>query len=155
MKAVVSVLQIYLGDEWNVDMAPTPSGSGRGTETAILAFRKKGKGFDISAEWVGYTDLGDKRDMAVFKLKLSRGSEKKDIPVGSVHLTPDDPDRGEQMIKVAEWMVSKKDVRAISMGDFNWGITRNLVLKTTKAKRKLRSSRKMESCSSYSVLCHI
>ena len=121
MKAVVAVLQINLGDDWNVFTADHPTGTGAGTETAILAHRNHGNGFAISGQFKTYVDLGDKRDMAVFRLKLAKGSDKKELLLGSVHLTPEDPDRGEQMEAAADWLVSQGDKGAIVMGDFNWG----------------------------------
>ncbi|MCK4659904.1 MAG: hypothetical protein KAV82_10325 [Phycisphaerae bacterium] len=121
MKAVVALLQINLGDGWTVLLAPTPSGSGLGAETVILAHRKSGKGYTMSAAWDGYADLGDKRDMGVFKLTLTKDDQTKEMLLGSVHLTPEDPDRGQQMIKVADWLVARKQQLAVVMGDFNWG----------------------------------
>lgn len=100
---------------------PDPSGTGNGRETAILAHRKKGKGFEVKGEWSEYVDLGDKRVITVFKLNFSNQNDSKEILLGSVHLTPDDPGRGEQMIKAAKWFVDHKDENALIGGDFNWG----------------------------------
>ncbi len=121
MKAVVALFQINLGSNWMVLSAPTPSGSGFVAETAILAYRKNGQGYVISAIWLEYADLGDKRDMGVFKVTLTKNGETKELLLGSVHLATDDPERGEQMIKVADWLVARKQQWAIVMGDFNWG----------------------------------
>ena len=121
LSAVVAVLSVNLGDDWKVITAPSPTGVGSGTETTILAHRTNNAGYDISATWDQYVDLGDKRDMAVFKLSLSKNSESKEVYVSSVHLTPKDPDRGQQMIKVSDWLLAQDQKWAIVMGDFNWG----------------------------------
>ena len=41
--------------------------------------------------------------------------------LGSVHLKPQDPARGEEMTKAVDWLVRQDAVPAIVTGDFNWG----------------------------------
>jgi endonuclease/exonuclease/phosphatase family metal-dependent hydrolase len=119
-EVMLSLLQIAFGQEWEVIAAATATGVGSGRETCIVAYRKEGLGYKVKASWYKYVDLGDKRDMAVFKLNIT-GKSDKEILIGSVHLTPDDPDRGEQMIKAVDWLKEQKEKRAVIMGDFNWG----------------------------------
>jgi endonuclease/exonuclease/phosphatase family metal-dependent hydrolase len=126
LDAIAALLQIYLGSSWTIKLPPHPSGEKSGRETTILAHRKQALGYDISAEWHNYEDLSEgKRKMAVFRLILTKNDQKKNLYLGSVHLTPDDPERGIQMLKVAEWLVKHKDKMAIVMGDFNWGYKKN------------------------------
>lgn len=124
--AIVAMFQAFLGEGWTVVSPPHPSGVNSGRETSLLAYREKGIGFDISAQWHGYEIISDgKRDMPIYLLKLTRGHEEKEIFLGSVHLTPEDPDRGAQMIKVADWLLRQNEKPAIVMGDFNWGYSMN------------------------------
>ncbi|MCP5108434.1 MAG: hypothetical protein GY950_33920 [bacterium] len=126
LAAIAALFQIYLGGDWEIVLAPHPSGKKAGRETAILAHRKKAKGYDIVTKWQGYETISDgKRNMPVFKLILSKSGQTKDLYLGSVHLTPDDPHRGSQMIRVADWLVKHNDKMAIVMGDFNWGYKKN------------------------------
>jgi hypothetical protein len=74
VSALVSVLAINFGDNWTVLSAPAPTGVGNGTETSILAHRKQGPGYTISAAWNDYIDLGNQRDMAVYRITLSGSS---------------------------------------------------------------------------------
>lgn len=123
MQAVLAILQVFLGKNWELRTAALPSGTGNGSETSIIAYRKQAKGFKIKHKWVEYVDLGERRDMAVFKLEMVREGKMRSMLLGSVHLTPDDPHRGEEMMAVAEWLVEQRNAggRAVVMGDFNWG----------------------------------
>lgn len=145
IKGVISLLEIFLGDDWAVITPPEPTGTGNGRETTILAYRKKGKGFEIKAEWSQYVDLGDKRDMAVFKLNLSNGSDTEEILLGSVHLTPEDPDRGQQMVKAAKWLVDHKDQNALIGGDFNWGYKKTSGIENYKGENAVKKFQEEES----------
>ena len=137
LNALVAVLQVNFGNGWVVTMPPVPSGSGGGIETAILAYRTNCPGFELSGDWDGFVDLGDKRDMAVFKLILTKGTQSKEIYVGSVHLTPADPYRGQEMLKVADWLLSQGNNMAIAMGDFNWGYSRTSGVENYKGENKV------------------
>jgi endonuclease/exonuclease/phosphatase family metal-dependent hydrolase len=123
LDAVEAIFALYLGEAWVVTRPPSPSGTGQGRETTLLAYRTHGAGFSIAAVWSEYVDLGNKRDMATFTLTLTREGTgtTKELVMGSVHLTPEDPDRGTQMRKVAEWLIGQGNNQAMVMGDFNWG----------------------------------
>ena len=62
--------------------------------------------------------------MPVYEFTFAKGADTKTFLMGSVHLTPDDPHRGEQLNKVADWMIANQSANAIVMGDFNWGYKR-------------------------------
>ena len=140
LDAVEAVLQVFLGDNWNVIRAEQPSGVGAGRETAIMAYRTQGQGFAITADWGKYADLGEKRDMALFQITMTQAgsSTTQTMTFGSVHLTPEDPDRGQQMIKVAQWLVEQGDARAIVMGDFNWGYKKTSGVENYKGEHRVR-----------------
>jgi endonuclease/exonuclease/phosphatase family metal-dependent hydrolase len=122
LKAITALFQVYLGNNWKIVQPPHPSGVKTGREINLLAHRVKGSGYDINGQWHEYIDLSEgKRKMAVFKLTLKKDDEEKVFLLGSVHLTPDDPERGIQMNKVADWLVAQQGGQAIAMGDFNWG----------------------------------
>ncbi|WP_089717857.1 endonuclease/exonuclease/phosphatase family protein [Candidatus Entotheonella palauensis] len=141
LDAVVAVFQMYLGSGWVVTRAVRPSGTGAGRETAMLAYRRQAMGYSMDATWAGYVDLGEKRDMATFRLTLIQDetANAKDLLLGSVHLTPDDPDRGSQMIKVAAWMEGQSDERAIAMGDFNWGYRKKSGVENYRGEAQIRA----------------
>jgi len=139
MDGVVALFSINLGEEWRVIMAPGPSGVINGTETTILAFRKQAKGFTIRAIWQEYVDLGEFRDMAVFKVTTSANGNIKDLILASVHLTPKDPERGAQMIKVSDWLISQGQKQAVVMGDFNWGYEKKSGVINYLGEEKIRS----------------
>lgn len=123
LESVVALVQVHLGDDWELVMSPKPSGLGRGAESSILAHRRTENGLEFSAEWKEWIDLGTRRDMAIFTLRVTpiSGGEEAVLLLGSVHLKPDDPIRGEEMIKVTDWMVENESENAIVCGDFNWG----------------------------------
>ncbi|WP_417432763.1 hypothetical protein [Kiloniella sp.] len=58
--------------------------------------------------------------MATFKLLLKKDSNIKQLQLASVHLKPDDPYRGQEMIKAADWLISQS-IPTIVTGDMNWG----------------------------------
>lgn len=123
-RAVVSWFQIFLGDEWKTVSPLKPSGLGSPAESSLLAYRTKGKGFDINVTWDSFVDLGNElRDMATFKVHLNKGGATQTWLLGSVHLKPDDPIRGKEMKKVAAWLKGQSEAgsHALVMGDFNWG----------------------------------
>lgn len=121
LRSVQSLWQIRLGDSWEVVVAPDASGSGGGRETSMVAHRKVRNGNPISVTWEGFHELGASRDMAVWKIDLS---DNTTILAGSVHLTPSDPARGQEMINMAQWLVDHKNEHAMVMGDMNWGYQR-------------------------------
>lgn len=138
MKSVEAIFQLYLGDNFIVKMPPTPSGTGNESESTILVYRKKGIGYSMSAEWDGYVDIGDKRDMAVFKLTLQKNATTKNLYVGSVHLSPKDPHRGEQMLKLVDWVTSQQNKEIVVMGDFNWGYQKVSGVENYKGEKRIR-----------------
>lgn len=123
LEAIKGIFQAYLGSNWKVILAKEASGTGSARETAMLAHRIQCKGFSISASQnLGYIDISQERDMAVFEIIIDSTHA---IYLGSVHLTPKDPMRGEQMLNVANWMIANPDKPIIVMGDFNWGYQRS------------------------------
>ena len=141
LDAVVAVFQMYLGSNWVVTRAFRPSGTGAGRETALLAYRKQADGYRMEATWAGYVDLGEKRDMATFRLTLIQDEigTTKDLLLGSVHLTPEDPDRSDQMLKVVAWLEGHSDERAIVMGDFNWGYKKTSGVENYRGETQVRA----------------
>ncbi len=127
LRSVVALVRIHLGDEFDLVVSPKPSGTGRGAESSILAHRKHANGLSLVAEWKEWVDLGTRRDMAVFKLKATAvaGGTATDLLLGSVHLKYKDPIRGEEMNKVADWMVANHSKNIIVCGDFNWGFAKS------------------------------
>ena len=123
-ESILSVFQTYFGLNWKVITAEEPSGNGQGRETTIVAHRIEAAGFRILVEWIKYVDLGPRRDMALFEVRLQGSNGSSAFQLGSVHLKPDDPYRGQEMIKVADWLVEQSNNAAIVMGDFNWGYKR-------------------------------
>lgn len=141
LDAVVAVFQTYLGRGWVVTQAVRPSGLGAGRETAILAYRKQADGYSMAATWAGYVDLGEKRDMATYRLTLIQDetAATKDLLLGTVHLTPEDPERGAQMLKVAAWLEGHSDERSIVMGDFNWGYRKTVGVENYQGEAQVRA----------------
>ena len=91
-------------------------------EVGLAAYREQCQGYTASLAWQEFVDLGELRDMAVFKLTLTKSAESQEILLCSVHLKPQEPERVEQMDKVADWILARQsDVQVIVMGDFNWG----------------------------------
>lgn len=125
LQFVLSALSIFFGPDWKIITADMPTGANSGRETTILAYREQPIGYDLSVEWKEYVDLGNKRDMAVFRVETSSDRDKWKFLLGSVHLKPEDPDRGSEMTKAVDWLVRQDEVPAIIVGDFNWGYSRN------------------------------
>lgn len=121
---ILAAFTTYFGSDWNVTTADKPTGSGQGSETTILAHRKMAKDFRIAVDFKEYIDLGERRDMAVFQARLEGYDRSESLLLGSVHLKPRNPYRGEEMIKAADWLVEQKVIPAIVLGDFNWGYDR-------------------------------
>jgi endonuclease/exonuclease/phosphatase family metal-dependent hydrolase len=121
LDSIVALLRIHFGPEWTVVVADGASGSGPGRETSLVAFRQEPPGYQLSVAWDGYFDLGRSREMAVWQIEARQGDQSQTLSIGSVHLTPKDPDRGSEMIKMADWLAARKDQQAIALGDMNWG----------------------------------
>ncbi len=124
LDAIEALLRINLGDGWNIVRSPksTDANVSSSNEVGLAAYREKCNGFTASLAWEEFVDLGELRDMAVFKLTLAKSDKSREILLGSVHLKPEEPERVEQMDKVADWILARpSDVQVIVMGDFNWG----------------------------------
>ncbi len=121
LRSIKALLEIQLGSEWQVAIADTGSGSGAGRETSLVAYRKNAAGYSIDVAWQGFEELGTSRDMATWALKLTNGTDSETLQVGSVHLTPNDPDRGSEMIKMTDWLLAHKNELALVLGDMNYG----------------------------------
>ena len=124
IKSVISLIQVNLGSDWIVKSAVGATGVGHGRETSVLAYRQNPGGYSLSAKWVGFTELDKSRGLAEWELKLEKGDVIKNISIGSVHLTPQDPARGIEMTKAADWLLAKGQQHAILLGDMNWGYQR-------------------------------
>ena len=118
---ILSAFSIFFGPDWKIITAETPTGTGRGRETTIVAYRESAKGFRLTVEWQEYVDLGSRRDMAVFRVRASSERGTRTFQLGSVHLKPQDPIRGAEMTKAVDWLVRQTSVPVIVAGDFNWG----------------------------------
>ena len=121
--AMTELFKIFFGPLWTVVSDGLPSGSGPGAETSILIHRKQAEGYGLSAAWTGFVDLGERREMGSFLLTASNESGSEKIAIGSVHLKPDDPERGEEMNLMTDWLIqqAEQNLQAIVMGDMNWG----------------------------------
>lgn len=122
-RAILSQLQIALGEEWDLCVPSAPSGMDRGREANIVVFRKNCNGFSCQVSWNSYVDLGPGRDMPVFDVSLNKNAASFSFHLGSVHLKPDDPERGEEMLKLAAWLDQNVN-KVLVAGDFNWGYRR-------------------------------
>jgi endonuclease/exonuclease/phosphatase family metal-dependent hydrolase len=119
-RAIVLQLELAFGDGWEICLPDEPSGVGNGREANIIAYRTNCNGFACSVTWDQFVDLGDRRDMAVFNVRLRSGNDSQALRLGSVHLKPDDPHRGQEMIRMANWIASN-NTDLVVVGDFNWG----------------------------------
>jgi endonuclease/exonuclease/phosphatase family metal-dependent hydrolase len=118
LTSVKDLWQIHLGDDWVVALADHGSGKGAGRETSMVAHRKSVNGKSIKATFNGYYELGKSRDMPLWDIEIAGGES---VLIGSVHLTPDDPARGQEMLNMLNWLKSKKDQYAVVLGDMNYG----------------------------------
>lgn len=123
-QVILSAFRIYFGPGWKIITAERPTGQGKGSESTIVAYREVAGRARLSVKWQEYVDLGSRRDMAVFKVRLSSERGTRTLQLGSVHLKPTDPDRGAEMTKAVDWLVSQHAVPTIVAGDFNWGYPR-------------------------------
>ena len=121
--AMAAVYKSYLGDEWEFVMAksPTPQKLSAGTELPCIAYKKEVNGMNIRASWNDYFDLGERRDMGMFNVTCEKGNRTENFTIGSVHTKPSCPERGDELLKIAEYVETNQNEKFIIMGDFNWG----------------------------------
>lgn len=123
LQAFTDVLQSYLGEEWEFVFAnsATPETFGGAAEIPCIGYRSTRGSLTINAKWSGYYDLGEARDMGTFQVTCSKGVEKKLFTIGSVHTKPTCPERGNELLRIADYIEEHEDDNYILMGDFNWG----------------------------------
>ena len=137
-KAIIEQLKIAFGEEWDICIPAKPSGIGRGREANIVAYKRNCNGYACEVKWDSYIDLGDRRDMPLFSVELSKNGNTQNISLGSVHLKPDDPYRGEEMIKLANW-ISVNNSNLIIVGDFNWGYRRTAYIENYLGEKRIKA----------------
>lgn len=123
LEASVAVLNSYLGDDWEFVFAnsPTPESLGAAAEIPCIGYRMIRGEATINASWTGYYDLGEARDMGLFNVVCSKGAKKEEFTIGSVHTKPTCPQRGKELLKVADYIDEHEEDNYILLGDFNWG----------------------------------
>jgi len=123
LRASTAVLTTYLGNEWNFVFAdnPTPETLGPAAEIPCIGYRTTRGQLTITASWEGYYDLGSARDMGLFEVVCSNGTAQEEFTIGTVHTKPDCPERGKELLKVANYVDSHENENYILLGDFNWG----------------------------------
>lgn len=119
LASVKALWQIQLGEDWQVQLAA--GGSGAGRETSMVAHRKITNGKTLDVAFNGFHELGESRDMPLWTVTVAGFTT---ILIGSVHLTPNDPMRGREMLNMLDWLVSNKNRNAMVMGDMNYGYQR-------------------------------
>lgn len=127
LRVATTVIGSFLQDEWEFVFADTPSPEALGgaAEISCIGYRLKRNGIAIKGSWSGYYDLGDARDMGTFKLTCTRGNATEKFTIGSVHTKPTCPGRGEELLKIANYIDANVNNNYILMGDFNWGYYSN------------------------------
>ncbi|NQX98996.1 MAG: hypothetical protein HRT73_14130, partial [Flavobacteriales bacterium] len=124
IEGLKKVFEVFLGgDNWKVISAPkyNPVGKEKDAEIPMLAYKKKAKGFSISASWKEYYEIGDKRDLGVFDVTCKKGSKTESFELSTIHTKPDCPHRGEQLLGISKYIEEHKKEKFIIAGDFNWG----------------------------------
>ncbi len=123
LEASTEVLKTYLGDEWQFVFAETatPITFGGAAEIPCIGYRSTRENISISANWAGYYDLGDARDMGTFTVTCTNGTEQEQFTLGTLHTKPTCPQRGYELLKVADYIDAHENDNYILMGDFNWG----------------------------------
>lgn len=123
LRVATTVLGAFLQDEWEFVFAdtPTPEALGGAAEIPCIGYRVQRNGIGIKGSWSGYYDLGEARDMGTFKLACTRGNVTEQFTIGSVHTKPTCPGRGEELLKIADYIDANVNNNYILMGDFNWG----------------------------------
>lgn len=135
LDALVAVLKSGLGASWDVALAKEPTGVGAGRETSILAYRKSIHGLTANASSLPPVVLGHSRGLFVWSLTL----DEREITIGSVHLTPEDPDRGDEMLMLVQWMQQHADGDTIVLGDMNWGYKKTSGVENYRGERTLET----------------
>lgn len=123
LHGATAVMREYLGEEWVFAFAegPTPEGLGGAAEMPCIGYRSHRDGLTIKANWVNYYDLGPARDMGLFSVQCKKGNATENFTIGSVHTKPTCPERGEELLKIADYVEAHENENFILLGDFNWG----------------------------------
>jgi endonuclease/exonuclease/phosphatase family metal-dependent hydrolase len=137
-QAIIEQLRIAFGTGWDICLPVEPSGVGNGREANIIAYRTDCNGFSCLVTWDQYVDLGPRRDMPVYNVQFRSNSASQTIRIGSVHLKPDDPHRGEEMIRLADWIAANNS-EVVIVGDFNWGYRRTANIENYRGENRIMS----------------
>ncbi|MDB4516774.1 hypothetical protein N9089_04165 [Crocinitomicaceae bacterium] len=123
LHAVGTVLEAFFGEEWEFVFAdsPTPAEIGPAAEIPCIGYRTKRDGLSINAKWSGYYDLGTARDMGTFEVTCKKAGQSEVFTIGSAHTKPTCPQRGEELLRIANYIEDHEDDNYIIMGDLNWG----------------------------------
>lgn len=123
LQASTEVLKSYLGAEWKFLFAETatPITFGGAAEIPCIGYRSTRGELTINANWAGYYDLGEARDMGTFTVTCSKGAAQEVFTLGTLHTKPTCPQRGYELLKVADYIDEHENDNYILMGDFNWG----------------------------------
>lgn len=123
LHAVGVVLEEFFGDDWEFIFAdnPTPAELGGAAEIPCIGYRTKRAGLTINAKWSGYYDLGKARDMGTFEVTCKKSGKTETFTIGSAHTKPTCPQRGEELLRIADYIEDHEDDNYIILGDLNWG----------------------------------
>jgi endonuclease/exonuclease/phosphatase family metal-dependent hydrolase len=123
LTAATEVLKSYLGSEWSFVFAEsaTPETLGSAAEIPCIGFRTSRGAINLSAIWTGYYDLGQARDMGTFNVTCRNGGSSETFTIGTVHTKPTCPERGYELLRIADYIEEHEDENYILLGDFNWG----------------------------------
>ncbi len=121
--ASTEVLKSYLGPEWKFIFADnaTPESFGGSAEIPCIGYRSSRDLLTLNANWSGYYDLGDARDMGIFTITCRKGEAQEIFNLGTVHTAPKCSSRASELLKVADYIEGHEDDNYILLGDFNWG----------------------------------
>jgi len=123
LEAATETFKTFLGDEWAFVFAPTatPETFGGAAEIPCIGYRTIRDNLTIQVDWMEYYNLGAARDMGMFSVTCSKGAAQEVFSLGTVHTKPTCPGRGEELLKVADYIEAHQNDNYILMGDFNWG----------------------------------
>lgn len=123
LHAATVVMEDLMGGDWTFVFAEnaTPETMGAGAEIPCIGYRTSRLGLSLQASWSGYYDLGAARDMGLFSVTCTSGGTSENFTIGTVHTKPTCPGRGEELLKVADYIDAHENDNYILMGDFNWG----------------------------------